>query len=333
MKLDRTPLLLKTMIFKTGLSGLFLFVLCLSGKVQAQADLQNQQDPKALYDEMLSSPGNYDYSGILTYEQGGQLQTFEIQSVALAGVIDQKLALLNGPETRHHFSFDAFCEKKPSSRSTELGAYYNFYTRGKTRVAGYEGIEIVLLPIDKYRNGYQYVIDSESRLMLRSMTLTPDRRMIERAQFAQLVYTESAIVEEMTQSTTIEAANQAESEAGDKSAVALAKAGSEPHKIGCDQLSIEHGWAAGWLPAGFVILNSKLEGERAVLVYGDGISIFSVFIDTVIESFLPPSNAQRGATTVYINYLSDQSATYLVSIIGEIPMATAERVLSSLRRQ
>ena len=338
MKLDKINL-----IFKTGLMGLFLFVLPVAEQADAQADLQNRQDPKALYDQMIASPGKYDYRGILTYEQGGQLQSFEVQSELSGGLIDQKLELLNGPQTSHYFSFDAACEKRPSLAANELSAYYNFYSRGETRVAGYEGIEIVLLPIDKYRNGYQYVIDNVSKLMLRSMTLTPDRRMIERLQFVQLDYqaflpAADAVSDpsEQEPSAKQEPSDEIEpstASSADKTVEALEPAIEQPHKIGCDQLSIENGWVAGWLPSGFVILDSKLEGDRAVLVYSDGISTFSIFIDTVIESFLPPSNAQRGATTVYINYLSDQSSTYLVSIIGEIPLATAERVMSSLRRK
>lgn len=332
MKLDRTQLRTKRVTFKTGLSGLFLFVLCFFGTAQAQTDLQNQQDPKALYDEMLSSPGKYDYSGVLTYEQGGQLQSFEIQSIVLDDGVDQQLKLLNGPETNYHFSFDPSCDARPKLKADQLSSYYNFYTRGNTRVAGYEGIEIVLSPIDKYRNGYLYVIDKESKLMLRSMTLTPDRRMTERVQFATLAYTESgtfidAAITDAGSDVPASDLQDALSPELDLDQQSLSR------KIGCDKLSIENGWIAGWLPDGFVILDSKLEENRAVLVYGDGISTFSIFIDTVIESFLPPSNAQRGATTVYINYLSDQSSTYLVSIIGEIPLATAERVMSSLRRK
>lgn len=340
MKLYRTESTHSRVISKTGLKGLFLFVSLIADTALAQADLQNQQDPKALYDQMLASPSKYDYRGILTYEQGGQLQSFEVESVVSDGLIDQKLELLNGPETRHHFSFDSSCQKRPSLKSNTLSEYYNFYMRGKVRVAGYEGTEIVLLPIDKYRNGYQYVIDNVSKLMLRSMTLTPDRRMTERVQFAQLDY--EAYVLNHDDQTTEESplvVKESAADTGNETSVdsgqsqPLEEVVDQPHKIGCNQLSIENGWVAGWLPRGFVILDSKLEGERAVLVYGDGISTFSVFIDTVIESFLPPSNAQRGATTVYINYLSDQSSTYLISIIGEIPLETAERVLSSMRRK
>jgi len=329
LKLDRTRSPLKRVIYKTGLKGLFLFVLLAAAGIQAQTDLQNQQDPKLLYDQMLSSPSKYDYKGVLTYEQGGQLQSFEVGSVVSQGLIEQKLELLNGPKTSHHFSFDSSCEKKPSLKSSELSEYYNC----SVRVAGYEGTEIVLLSHDKYRNGYQYVVDNVSKLMLRSMTLTPDRRMTERVQFAQLSYEAYMASDDEPGKEENLASVSADTNSQNEVTPTLEKIADKPHKIGCDQLSIENSWIAGWLPAGFVILDSKLEGERAVLVYGDGISTFSVFIDTVIESFLSPSNAQRGATTVYINYLSDHSSTYLVSIIGEIPLATAERVLSSLRRK
>lgn len=343
MKLDYS-----TTNVKTGLKGLFLFVLGICQPVWAQTDLDNQQDPKVLYDQMISSSENYDYRGILTYEQGGQLQSFSIDSDVTADGVKQKLELLNGPERDHYFLFQSACEKKRKLTSDQL-TYYNFYNRGSIRIAGYEGIEIILMPIDKYRNGYQYVVETESKLMLRSMVLKPDRRMIERTQFAQLSYAPAnpvtadiesltAIDVELTEpkaSQMVEQTNESDAPPVDQETIQqqLETEQAGPDKVGCNQLTIETGWMAGWLPTGFRILDSKLDGDRAVLVFGDGISTFSVFIDAVIEGFLPPSNAQRGATTVYIDYLSDSSSTYLVSIIGEIPLATADRVLKTLRRK
>ena len=86
------------------------------------------------------------------------------------------------------------------------------------------------------------------------------------------------------------------------------------------------------MPEGFKLIENKLDDDRVVLVYADGLSVFSVFVESVLETFLPPSNAQRGATTIYINYLSSPSETFLVSVVGEIPLVTAERVLGSMRR-
>lgn len=325
MKLDRCKL-----ISKTGLLGLFLFLSVVSENTLAQTGLENRLDPKLLYDQMLSSPRFYNYSGILTYEQGGQLQSFRVESTISDGSIEKNLELLDGPASSHSLSFDSGCKKRAAVSSESLSPYYNFYTRGETRIAGLDGIEIVLSPVDKYRNGYQYVIDKSTGLMLRSVTLTPDRRMVERLQYAQLSFEQPEMPEQEDLSAEVDL-GQIELQLSEEPV--LEELPSSPHKVSCDQLSIENGWAAGWVPDGFETLDTQLEEGRAILVYGDGISTFSIFIDTVLEGFLPPSNAQRGATTVYINYLSDQSSTYLVSIVGEIPFATAERVLATLRRK
>lgn len=323
-------LFISTMIFKTGLWGLFLFLPIISGVVYAQSNLSNQVNPKAIYDRMQINSRIYDFTGTLTYEQGGQLQSFEVDSSSTNGLTYQRLALLDGPESVHFMQFDANCSKAVTAASDQLSAYYNFYIRGEARVAGHDGIEIILSPVDKYRNGFQFVVDTETGLMLRSVVLTPDRRMVERIQFVSLDYQRGQEDQQLRQQSLKE--EQPDEAEGNQQIEGLETVEKGPNKVNCDQLSIENGWSTGWLPEGFALLESELDAERAVLVYGDGLSVFSVFIESVQENFLPPSNAQRGATTVYINYLSNQSSTYLVSIVGEIPLATAERVMSTLRR-
>ncbi len=308
---------------KTGLCGLFLFVPAAS-PVWAQSDLPNRTDPRAMYDKMIQSLSAFDYRGILTYEQGGSIQTFLIASEAVDNQVDQMLEKLDGPMAKHSYQFEIDCDRPARKTARELSDYYNFYTRGDTRIAGHDGVEIVLSPVDKYRNGFHYVIDPMTGLMLRSMVLTPDRRMVERTQFVSLDYRNRAAPRR--------GADAPPEDVLEDVLVGAENSGDDSREVGCTPLRIENGWAAGWLPAGFELVGSELDADRANLVYADGISMFTVFIESVLESFLPPSNAQRGATTVYLDYLSDQSSTYLVSIVGEVPIATSERVLGSLRR-
>jgi sigma-E factor negative regulatory protein RseB len=350
------------MFRKTGRNGLFLVVaaLFLAGlfpaAALAQTQISNSLDPKILYQRMLDSRKIYDYEGILTYEQGGQMQSFEVSSTQQGAQLDQQLNQLDGPQQQHSMQFDVDCQPKQGASVEQFDEFYNFFAVGEVRVAGRTGTEIVLMPVDKYRNGYRFVIDNDSGLMLRSVVTAPDRRVVERTQFVNIEYQPRELDEADETDTDLGAEISPENdqvaaeeqidvyEESENSELAETAEQSEeiaqheestvtPDTVGCNFFSIENGWVTGWLPAGFVMLQSTFEDERATLVYGDGISVVSVFIEPVLETFLPPSNAQRGATAIYINYLSTRTETYLVSVVGEVPMATAERVFSSLRRE
>lgn len=347
------------LFLKTGLKGLFLFLpLLVAINAESQILVQNQTDPKLLYDRMLESRASYDFQGVFVYEQGGQIRTFDIESNSKEGQMSQSLEVLDGAAQQYRMSFNSGnCEQDAESISARLSPYYNFYVRGEERVAGLQGIEIVLAPIDKYRYGYQYVIEPNSGLMLRSVTLTPDRRMLERIQFTQLEFEPSAETdaegvldkvgdadngtqadissEVKTQSSVLADTDQNEltSDVTTLSKPITSNPEVGYNKISCNRLNIDSGWSAIWLPDGFSIMSSSFDGERTALVYSDGMATMSVFIDDVLDSFLPPSTAHRGATTIYINYLSDLSSTYLISIVGEVPVETAQRVLASLRRK
>ena len=249
---------------------------------------------------------------------------------------------------QHFLRFDPACSPRDANLA-QLDNYYNFFAVDEVRVAGRTGTEIVLMPVDIYRNGYHFVVDNETGFMLRSVVTAPDRRVVERTQFVSIDLQPREMAEAPESSETQETVNESADssadaaetgseavESGPQQPVAGSEANAEstfePESVGCSYLKVENGWVAGWLPEGFNLLGSNLESERATLVFGDGISVISVFIEPVEQIFLPPSNAQRGATAIYINYLSTSAATYLVSVVGEVPMATAERVFSSLRR-
>ncbi len=352
---------------KTGPTGLFLFVLTVAGlfpvSTMAQGQISNTLDPKMLYERMLDSKALYDYEGILTFEQAGQMQSFEVSSRQAGMALDQRLNQLDGPRQEHFLRFDAECQPKQGASVDQFDNYYNFFSIGEERVAGRTGTEIVLMPVDKFRNGFQFVVDNETGLMLRAVVTAPDRRVLERTQFVSIDFerreepvdtgpdendetaetiADSADTEAESQEDTEESVQASSSSEGDEEIAGddelvdttqQADASVEPDSISCNYFSIENGWVAGWVPEGFNLLQSSLQDERATMVYGDGISLVSVFIEPVQETFLPPSNAQRGATAIYINYLSTRTNTYLVSVVGEVPMETAERVFSSLRRQ
>ena len=99
-------------------------------------------------------------------------------------------------------------------------------------------------------------------------------------------------------------------------------------------------WQVGWLPRGFAM------GARATrrgaapgaplqsLYFGDGLAAFSIFIEPVPDGASVPNSAQvmrEGATVALSVTTRDRDARmYLVTVVGEVPLATAERVARSV---
>ena len=68
-----------------------------------------------------------------------------------------------------------------------------------------------------------------------------------------------------------------------------------------------------------------------MMKYTDGLSAFSVFIDQLEVPSIIEGRAQRGATIAYLGRLESNSGNYRVTIVGEVPAPTLERVAMSLR--
>ncbi|MCV6605763.1 MAG: MucB/RseB C-terminal domain-containing protein, partial [Porticoccaceae bacterium] len=69
-------------------------------------------------------------------------------------------------------------------------------------------------------------------------------------------------------------------------------------------------------------------GER--LLYSDGMASFSVFIEPA-EKAMADCHGSRGATVLCVSYLRDtQQRLYSVSVVGEIPMPLAKRLVRSV---
>ena len=333
-----------THLLKTGPCGLFLFLMLNFSEAHAQAEFSNQNDPRQIYDRMLESQKHISFRGLLTYEQGGRLSSFELESRIGNDTRREKLSMLNGPGRSHQFSFSESCDTSISGDSKRLSQHYNFYYRGQQRIAGRAGHAIVLSPIDKYRLGHRFVVDIDSGLMLRWESSLPDRRVLERTQYINLQILEVADEasdrpdQDNGQNFVVDANSDSQSPADIDNSTDRDSINESGYKrIACDNLSIANGWTSNWLPDGFMLVDSQKNNDRATLVYSDGLAAFSIFIDAQSSAdnnkFLPPGTVQRGSTLAYINYLSNRDSSYLVTIVGEIPQSTAKQVLLSLKRE
>lgn len=319
--------------------ALLMFVLSLALVAPLWAS-NTATEVEGLLTRMANATRQLDYRGLFTYEYGGSQETLRVSHSVANGSEYESLEHLTGPareilrvgrDVNCQYIGDQLLSGRVSSLSSNYASlehFYHFYVRGLDRVAGRDAWVLDVVPRDQFRYGYSLSIDRETGLLLKSLLVGRNKKILERFQFVELELGPVAV------------ASMA-SGAADKT---LARASSSrrvvEHSLSeCNLTSPPDAkvWLAAWLPAGFVLTGQerkKLDAEfawRDVLMYTDGLTSFSVFIEPVAEIAALEGRAQRGATAVYLSRLQVGSDFYRVTVVGEIPMQAAQRVVSDIK--
>ena len=89
-------------------------------------------------------------------------------------------------------------------------------------------------------------------------------------------------------------------------------------------------WRLGWVPPGFAFAGQrKVRNQIDMMMYTDGLTTFSVFIE-LAAGVTPEGVASRGATLAVMDSLSHQGARYRVTVVGEIPVVTAQKIAQNI---
>ncbi len=279
-----------------------------------------------LLKKMATVPQTVNYQGSFTYQHKDNpaLQSFRVLHWVEDGVEHERLQYLNGP-AREFVRRGKAKGCNPlgiqllQGKITQLGAniarldqLYKFEIRGPERVAGREATALLALPLDQHRHSSLLSIDDETGLVLKSWLVDEEARPLERYQFVDLQLNPS--LEELKQPLA-PIHRDAES------------------KVECDpnQLKASDKWELGWLPSGFAYVGQRqVRGKIDMLMYTDGLANFSVFIE-LAEGAIPEGVAQRGATLAVMDNLTHQNRNYRVTVVGEVPVATAQKIAQNIR--
>ena len=300
---------------------------CLSlPSLAAGAGGESSANPAAILDTLGSAGRELDYRGVFTYEYAGALKSVEVTHIARGGVEHERWFYLNGPR-QEIVRQGPFCGgvegslervTRPVINRGRMSGYYDLQLWGEDRIADRPVWVVHLAPRDVYRYGFVFAIDKDSGLLLQSLLLDSSHRVLERFQFMSVDYgVDSETARELM------VASSSRAEAGARRAVDC-----EPHSSD-DSAS---GWQAGWLPPGFRLLSHSREGDDIEsLLFSDGLAVFSIFFDARDSERLPEVQAQRGATVAQLTRIEAEGRYYLVSVVGEIPLETAQRVAGFVR--
>lgn len=315
-----------------------LLVFILSSPALLAADTAHEWLMK-----MNRAAGTLNYDGVFVYQFADQIQTMRIvhradgnsrreRLVALSGVgrevirndrevlcylPDENAVLVEHrkPDTK------GFPNLVPNSLA-ELDRNYDVRLGKTGRVANRKAQAVVIRPKDGYRYGYHLWADTETGLLLKAYLIDQQGTIIE-----QFVFTQVTIGANIPESA-LEPQNKG------KDYVWYREPAPDDTNV--------HGpakWTAISLPQGFAlstrmlrkIANRELPVEQ--LVFSDGLSVVSVFIERIDAS---GSNASRSGG---LNGLTAKGAVYAfgkridnhqVTAVGEVPSITVRLIGQSI---
>ncbi len=92
-------------------------------------------------------------------------------------------------------------------------------------------------------------------------------------------------------------------------------------------------WTVAWLPEGFVATGREARSAPTggapveIQSYTDGLTMFAVFVERAAERPPRAGQAARGAT---ISYVVPRGEEHLVTVVGEIPVETAQLIANAV---
>ncbi|WP_386695574.1 sigma-E factor regulatory protein RseB [Lonepinella sp. MS14435] len=200
-----------------------------------------------------------------------------------------------------------------SAKIDKLAENYDFSTLGRNRVADRLVQVIKIMPKDDFRYQYVLFIDEETHLLLRSDLLDRTGNLLESFHVVNL-YIGDEINGLAEQLNAIHFPPLLTDDSNKK-------------------LSITR-WQTKWLPKGFTLVSENTDPEDTdgnniieSRLYSDGLFSFTIYVADKIINENQDHLWQQGVNTIYSENIGDKEVT----LIGQIPSATAKRIVQDLQ--
>ncbi|MHC6224306.1 MucB/RseB C-terminal domain-containing protein [Pseudomonas sp. X10] len=272
------------------------------------------------------------YQGSFVYERNGSFSTHDIWHRVQDGKLSERLLQLDGA-AQEVVRVDGKVQCVSGSLVSGVGtppdsaprvldplklmSWYDLSVAGKSRVAGRDAVVVTLNPRDQHRYAFELHLDRRTGLPLRSLMLNDKGQLLERFQ--------------MTRLDTDDLPSDADLQAS---------AACKPvERVAAGTAEAVGGWRSDWLPPGFELINSSVRRDPvrhstvSSLMYDDGLARFSVFLEPIKDDSGTDTRAQLGPTVAVSRHLTTPKGKVMVTVVGEIPLGTAERVALSMRAQ
>jgi sigma-E factor negative regulatory protein RseB len=321
--------------FRADLAGLRAALLAAAMLVAVPA--ARAEDAAAWLSRAATAAQKQNYVGTIVYQHGGRVETSRLVHLNDQGNEFEKLVNLEGParevirrngEVRCYYPDAKVIRIEPrtfrnafpslsAQQQAALTDYYSFRMAERGRVAGIETQAWVFEPKDGLRYGHKFWADPVSGLLVKARIVDERNEVIEQFAFTEILIGVK-IEREMVNPTWAVTPP-------DWQVRQLGQGGAE---------SKETGWTVTRVPPGFIKIVDgfrRLRGTREVahLVYSDGLVAVSVFIEPIGAASHPIGVSRQGGISVVIRQQDDN----LVTVLGEVPVATVRQIAHSVARR
>ena len=304
----------------------------------ATAPARAAEDAAAWLAQVANAARQTNYVGIVVWQKGPLSESSRLIHYNERGIEVEKLVSLDGPprevvrgasEVRSYFPEaklirvepPTFRNAFPSLAAAErkvLADNFDLRKGEVGRVAGLAAQAWVFEPKDTLRFGHKFWLDVNSGLLLKAQILNERGEVVEQITFSD-VSIGVKMRRELVKPTW----------AGTAPDWKLHRA--PPHDIEAQ----ETGWLVGKVPPGFVKISEGYRTLRdrpepvAHIVYSDGLTAISVFVERIGPVPRTVGPAQQGGVNIYIRPVDD----CVVTVLGEVPGVTVRQMAHSVSRR
>jgi sigma-E factor negative regulatory protein RseB len=272
------------------------------------------------------------FEGRFLYMRGAEVSTLSLKHAVIDGKEYERLTHLTGRPTEViRAGGKAVCIHPDSSVTLlpdssgaapfdlaqrlmrQVPGQYDVLLDGDGRVAGREAWRIRLAPLDDHRFGYRLWVDRDSRLLLKSEMVDGGALPLERIEFITLELEPGLTAEDF------------------RMPVPASRDDPLPAQRAQAGIRLE----TGWLPGGFVDAarndHQPVNGREALtsVTYSDGLATFTLFVESGSRD-TGEGISRMGPTVAITRRMNQDEDRYAVTLVGEIPQHTAERILEGL---
>ena len=262
-----------------------------------------------------------------------RLATFRVVHMIVDGVERERISYQSGPQREILRTGDQVtCLLRPGDRLpnlegtlpsglygrgfarnfAEVGRYYDVAFGTPDRVAGRPAVALDVAPRDEDRFGYKLWLDERTGLLLRSELRDPAGSKLEIFEFTTVRFGDAVAAADLQPRMEGALARRLSSAAPASAAPAT--------------------WRPRWVPPGFRMTGTDVfrPGDRDAgvntLRFSDGLAAFSVFIEPMPAAGAGSLVSRAGATLALTHLTPSAHGDHLITVVGEVPVATARRI-------
>jgi len=316
-------------MFPPSLLGILLLVTLSGFQTAGRAAIS---EPAASWlEKMAEAHATLEYDGRMVYLQDSRISSLGIVHRIGPNGSEERLYTLDGEPRELVRNIDRLScklsagkaleiplppgvgEAEPMARRiNELGNHYRITLQGHERIADRDTQRIDLMPKGRFRYGHRLWLDSVTGLPLKTQLVGPQGKVMEQVMFTKIQYLAAA-------------------PADNGAPVQPPGIGDEADRAVTPAVIPPSSWRVDRPPEGFRLTSYRLldHGAKTTehLVYSDGMSTVSVFIEDPDPAIRFNGIDRRGTVSLYGRTYADHQIT----VVGEVPETTVRRIGDGLR--